>query len=116
MYWEAQGLQDSRGHGYAGRAGYRTAVNVPADAAGKSLRLCIGGIYGNELWTWINGRLADHRTRFNSRNPFDIDVSSYINPGATNQLALLLETLRSDLNARGGLHRRVFVWSPNDKE
>jgi hypothetical protein len=113
MFWEAQGLQDSRGHGYAGQAWYRTSINVPTDATRKELRLCLAGIYGNELWAWINGRLVNHRTRFNSRNPFDIDVSSYIHPGETNQIALLIQTLPWDRNARGGLHRRVFLWSPN---
>jgi hypothetical protein len=116
MYWEAQGLQDRRGYGYAGQAWYREAVGVPAEAAGKPLRLAIGGIYGNELWTWINGRLVDHRARLNSRNPFDIDVSGHIRPGQTNHIALLVETLPADRNARGGLHRRVFLWSPAERQ
>jgi hypothetical protein len=85
---------------------------VPAEAAGKPLRLAISGIYGNELWTWINGRLADHRSHLNPRNPFDIDVSDQIRPGQSNQIALLIDTLSADRNARGGLHRRVFLWSP----
>jgi hypothetical protein len=114
IYWEAQGLQDSRGYGYAGHAWYRTAVAVPAEAAGRPLRLAIGGLYGSELWTWMNGQLVDHRTRLNARNPFDIDVSSYIRPGQTNHIALLIEPLPADRNARGGLHRRVFLW--NHKE
>jgi hypothetical protein len=112
MYWEAQGLQDSRGHEYAGHAWYREALVVPAEAAGKPLRLSISELYGNELWTWINGRLADHRSRLNARNAFDIDVSDYVRPGQTNQIALLIDTLPADRNARGGLHRRVFLWSP----
>ena len=115
MYWEAQGRQDSRGYGYAGQAWYREAVAVPAEAAGKPVRLAIGGLYGNELWTWVNGRLANHRTRLNARNPFDIDVSDYIRPGQTNQVALLIETLPADRNARGGLYRRVFLWSPKSE-
>ena len=113
MYWEAQGLQDSHGYGYAGQAWYRAAVEVPAQTAGKSVRLAVGGLYGNELWTWVNGRLVNHRSRLNARNPFDIDVSDYIRAGQTNQIALLVETLPADRNARGGLHRRVFLWSPN---
>jgi len=115
MYWEAQGLQDSRGNGYAGQAWYRAAVAVPPEAIGKPLRLAVGGLYGNELWTWINGRLANHRARLNARNAFDIDVSDYIRPGQTNHIALLVETLPADRNARGGLHRRVFLWSPKSE-
>jgi hypothetical protein len=114
MYWEAQGLQDARGYGYAGQAWYRTTVEVPATATGKPLRLAVGGLYGNEEWTWINGRLVDHRTRLNTRIPFDIDVTSYIRPGQTNVIAVLVDTLPPDRNARGGLHRRVFLWSPKE--
>jgi hypothetical protein len=116
LYWEAQGLQDSQGHGYAGQAWYRTSVSVPATAAGKPLRLAFGGVYANELWTWINGGLVNHRARLNSRGSFDIDVTSYIRPGETNHIALLVETLPWDSNARGGLHRRVFLWSPGEKQ
>jgi predicted amidohydrolase len=114
MFWEAQGLQDSHGFGYDGHAWYRTSVAVPAEAAGKPLRLAIGGLYGSALWTWVNGRLLDHRERLNARNPFDIDLSGLVNPGQTNQIALLVEPLPSDRNARGGLHRRVFLWQPNE--
>ena len=114
MYWEAQGRQDAKGYGYAGNAWYRTSFEVPADAAGKPLRLAIGGIYSIELWTWVNGRLVDHRVRQNTKTPFDIDVTSYIRPGQTNHIALLVGTLPHDRNARGGLHRRVFLWSPKE--
>jgi hypothetical protein len=116
MYWEAQGKQDSRGYGYSGQAWYRTVVAVPAKAKGKQLRLSIGGLYGDELWTWINGRLLDHRSHFNSRDPLDIDVTPHVHPGETNRLALLVETLPGDRSPRGGLHRRVFLWSPNESQ
>jgi hypothetical protein len=116
MYWEAQGLQDRRGYGFSGNAWYRTDVSVPADAADRPLRLAIGGLYGNEAWTWINGCLVDHRARLNARNPFDIDVTSFIRPGETNQIVLLVEPLPADRNARGGLHRRVFLWSPSEAQ
>ncbi len=116
MYWEAQSLQDRRGYGYAGHAWYRTVVAVPVDAGGKPLRLAIGGIYGSEMWIWINGRLVDHRARLNARNPFDIDVTSHIRPGETNQIVVLIEPLPADRNARGGLHRRVFLWSPRGSQ
>jgi hypothetical protein len=112
LYWEAQGLQDKNGRGYAGQAWYRSSVNVPIAAKEKPLKLTVAGIYGNEMWLWINGRLAEHRTRMNSRNPLDIDVTSFVRAGETNHIALLVETLTWDRNARGGLHRRVFLWSP----
>jgi len=113
MYWEAQGLQDHRGYGFAGQAWYRTTVHVPTSAAGKPLRLTIGGLYGSEAWVWINGRLTDHRAKLNARNPFSVKVTEHIRAGETNHIALLVETLPADRNARGGLHRRVFLWTPN---
>jgi Glycosyl hydrolases family 2, sugar binding domain len=116
MYWEAQGLQDRRGYGYAGQAWYRTVVSVPAGAKGKSLRLAIGGLYGTEMWLWVNGLLAGHRAHVNARDPFDIDVTTWVHPGEANHIALLVETLPADRNARGGLHRRVFLWSPNQTQ
>jgi hypothetical protein len=114
MYWEAQSRQDEKGYGYTGHAWYRTALDVPAAAAGKPLRLAIGGMYSVELWTWVNGSLVDHRIRQNTKNPFDIDVTVHIRPGQTNQIALLVGTLPPDRNARGGLHRRVFLWTPKE--
>lgn len=116
MYWEAQRLQDQRGYGYAGHAWYRTAVFVPAGVANKPLRLAIGGLYGSELWLWVNGRLVEHRARLNARNPFDMDVTAHVRAGETNHLALLVEPLPTDRNARGGLHRRVFLWQPKSAE
>jgi hypothetical protein len=113
MYWEAQARQDKLGYGYTGHAWYRTAFNVPAAAAGQPLKLAIGGIYSVELWTWVNSRLVDHRIRQSTKNAFDIDVTPHIRPGQTNHVTLLISTLPPDRNARGGLHRRVFLWSPN---
>lgn len=112
MYWEAQGLQDERGYGYSGHAWYRTRFEVPATAAGLPLRLTIGGIYSVKLWVWVNGQLLDHRQRQSTKNAFDLEVTSHIRPGQSNHIALLIETLPPDRNARGGLHRPVFLWSP----
>lgn len=112
VYWEAQGYQDKVGWPYAGRAWYRGEVAVPAAVAGKPLRLTIGGVYSSGLWIWLNGLLIDHRVRQDAGTPFDIDVTSQIRPGEANTLAILVNTLPADRMARGGLYRRVFVWSP----
>lgn len=116
LYWEAQGLQDAHGYGYAGKAWYRTAFPVPSDAAGKPITLTFGGVYSDKLWIWVNGFLVDHRFKQNTKNPFDVDVTAHIKPGEINRLAISLETLARDRNARGGLHRRVFLWSPKKQE
>jgi len=112
LYWEAQGLQDSHGYGYTGKAWYRASFEAPNDAAGKAVMLTVGGIYSDKLWIWINGFLVDHRQKQNTRMPFDVDMTAHIKPGETNTVAILLETLTPDRNARGGLHRRVFLWTP----
>jgi hypothetical protein len=115
LYWEAQGLQDEKGYGVTGKAWYRSDFEVAADAMGKPMTLTFGGVYSAELWVWVNDRLVDHRERQNTKEPFDIDVTRYVRPGETNHAAILIETLDPGRNARGGLHRRVFLWSPVGK-
>ncbi|HUW60035.1 MAG TPA: DUF4838 domain-containing protein [Candidatus Bathyarchaeia archaeon] len=111
LYWEAQGLQDARGYGYTGNAWYRASFDVSSDVAGKPVMLTIGGIYSDTLWIWVNGFLVDQRQRQSTKAPFDVDVTAHVKPGEKNDVAILLETLTPDRNARGGLHRRVFLWS-----
>ena len=115
LYWEAQGRQDEKGHGATGKFWYRSEFEVPDSAAGKPVTLTFGGVYSVELWVWVNDRLVHHQERQNTKEPFDIDVTKYIHPGETNHAAILIETLSPDRNARGGLHRRVFLWSPKGK-
>jgi len=112
LYWEAQGRQDSRGYGYAGQAWCRTTVAVPAAAAGKEVKLAMGGLYGDEYWLWVNDRLVAHKMRPSTKTPIDVDVTGHLRAGQTNRLALLINTLPADRNARAGLCRRVFLWSP----
>jgi len=111
MYWQAQGYQDEQGRGYSGNAWYRTHFLVPETAKDRSLRLTFGGVYSTGLWVWINGVLVDHRTGQNPRSPFDLDVTDRLRPGETNHVALLVSTGPPGRNPRGGLHRRVFLWS-----
>ncbi|MBI2422716.1 MAG: DUF4838 domain-containing protein [Candidatus Hydrogenedentes bacterium] len=111
LHWEMQGYQDERGWAYAGKAWYRAAVALPGDIEGKPVRLTLGGVYNTGLWVWVNGVLADHRERQDTKNPFDIDVTSHVQPGKLNTVAVLVNTLPPDRNARGGLHRRAFFWT-----
>jgi hypothetical protein len=112
VYWEVQGYQDEAGWPYAGKAWYRGNVDVPAGAAGKPLRLTVGGVYNTGVWIWLNGLLVEHRARQDAGTPFDIDVTKHIRAGEANHLAILVNTIPPDRMARGGLHRRVFLWSP----
>lgn len=85
---------------------------MPASSRNKPLRLTVGGVYSTKLWLWINGVLVDHRVKQNPREPFDIDVTDRIRPGETNHFALLVQTEPPGRDPRGGLHRRVFLWTP----
>ena len=78
---------------------------------GRPVRLTIGGVYSDNLWLWLNGNLIDHRKRQRSANPFDIDVTAHVRTGETNHLAILVDTIPAGHMPRGGLHRRVFLWS-----
>lgn len=112
LYWDLQGYQDARGWAYAGKAWYRTGFFVPREAKDQPLRLTVGGLYNTGVWIWINGQLVDHRARQDTRSPFDLDVTGHIRPGEMNGVAILVNTISADRSPRGGLHRRVFLWSP----
>ncbi|MBI5090965.1 MAG: DUF4838 domain-containing protein [Candidatus Hydrogenedentes bacterium] len=112
LYWDLQGYQDSRGWPYAGKAWYRAQVHVPRVTQGKPVRLTVGGVYNTGVWIWVNGALADHRPRQDTKTPFDIDVTNYVRPGEMNTVAILVNTITADRSPRGGLHRRVFLWTP----
>ena len=111
-YWQAQGYQDEKGWGYAGKAWYRTSFPMPKDFEDKKVKMAIGGVYSTDLWVWVNGMLVKHLTDQNPRNPFDVDVSDHVKPGETNSVAILVSTGPPDRNPRGGLHRRAFLWCP----
>ncbi|MBL7645634.1 MAG: DUF4838 domain-containing protein [Candidatus Hydrogenedentes bacterium] len=118
-YWEAQGYQDKSGWGYWGDAWYRTAFDVPADLKGKPLWLAVSGVYNWGVWVWVNGTLREFEMTRHWRlgyqeetAPFEIDVTDLIKPGERNDIAILVHTREPGRNPRGGLHGRVFLWSP----
>ncbi|MCC6486985.1 MAG: DUF4838 domain-containing protein [Candidatus Hydrogenedentes bacterium] len=118
-YWENQGWQDETGWGYWGKAWYRTRFEVPAAPLGTRYRLTVGGVYNIGVWVWVNGvmrpfEMTRHwRLGFQEDTaPFDVDVTDLIRPGETNHVAILVDTEIPGRNPRGGLHRRVFLWSP----
>ena len=121
LCWEAQGYANKEGVGYSGKAWYRTAFDVPASAAGKPLRLTVGGVYNNGVWVWVNGvmrpfKMNRHwRLRYQDHlAPFDLDVTDLIKPGETNHVAILVDREAPDRDPKGGLHRRVFLWTPRE--
>ncbi|MCS6860535.1 MAG: DUF4838 domain-containing protein [Abditibacteriales bacterium] len=112
LYCQAQGYQDERGLGYAGKVWYRTSFTVPAEAHGKPLTLTFGGVFNQGVWIWVNGLLIDYRERQDSLRPFDVDVTKHIRAGEINHVAVLVNAPPLGRSQRTGLHRRVFLWSP----
>lgn len=118
-YWEAQGHQDESGWGYWGDAWYRTTFDVPADAKDKPLWLAVSGVYNWGVWVWVNGTLREFEMTRHWRlgyqeetAPFEIEVTDLIKPGEANDIAILVHTREPGRNPRGGLHGRVFLWTP----
>ena len=54
------GLPGRRGTSYTGYIWYRMDVDMPASAAGKTLRLYSPAVE-SEAWGWVNGRYIGHR-------------------------------------------------------
>lgn len=111
--WETQGHQEADGTSTWGKAWYRHTFELPASAAGKPLTLTFGAVYNRGVWVWVNGVLVAHNsTKHDVRTPLDIDVTGHLKPGEKNTVAVLVNTPMPGRNPRGGLHRRVFIWSP----
>jgi beta-galactosidase len=73
---------------FAHRVIYRTAVNVPGEHSGRAFKLHFSGT--NWLASvFVNGQLAGtHRGVW---IPWDLDVSAYLRPGETNELAIAIK-------------------------
>ncbi len=117
--WETQGYQDEKSWNLWGKAWYRTEFDVPPASEGIAYRLTFGGVYNTAVWVWVNGVMrpvqSDAPTRSGapkSKYPFDVDVSDLIRPGEKNSVAVLVDLEMPGRSVRGGLHRRVFLWSP----
>jgi hypothetical protein len=109
--WDQQDApEDEKGHDYDGYGWYRSTFEVPADFAGKPVRLWLGGVL-NEGWVWINGRYAGHKPHalwWSGDRELDLDISSLVTPGRPNTLAI---RIWNDAEI-GGLYRRGFAYSP----
>lgn len=121
LYWEAQGHQDEKGWGYAGKAWYAHDFELPENTGAENLYFTIGAVYNDGVWVWVNGQMMefekDRHWRLgyhDVRTPIDIDVSEVIRPGETNRVAVLVNTPTPGRNPRGGLHRRSFLWTRHE--
>ena len=115
--WEVQGYEDKVGHGYDGVAWYRTTANIPAEFAGRPIKLNFGGVFGKML-IWVNGQFVAYRPfklpwwLGDYNVTYDIDVSSAIKSGQDNTIVIRVDNEFE----WGGIFRRVFAWSPNAKQ
>jgi len=91
-----------------GMAWYRKKLQVPSDAMGKSVFLDVDGAMSYAM-VWINGHLAGGWPY--GYNSWRVDLTPYVVPGGTNQLAIRLDNppQSSRWYTGGGLYRSVWL-------
>jgi len=91
-----------------GVAWYRKKIDIPASDAGKSIFLDIDGAMSYAM-VWLNGQLVGGWPY--GYASWRLDLTSYLIPGATNQLAIRVDN--PNYSARwysgGGLYRNVWL-------
>jgi len=109
-----QGYDDRRGYPYLGQMWYRLKLDVPADAQGKKIMLCVPVVV-TEAWCWANGNYAGHRPyqeAYVRPAEMDLDVTPFIRPGQTNVIALRVDTSLSAAQAAEGMQSRALLYAP----
>ena len=95
-----------------GVAWYRRKLNITAADKGKSVYLDIDGAMSYAI-VWLNGNLVGGWPY--GYNSFRLDLTSYINPGGDNQLAIRIDN--PNHSARwypgGGIYRNVWITKVN---
>ncbi|HPS11696.1 MAG TPA: beta-galactosidase GalB [Prolixibacteraceae bacterium] len=91
---------------------YRKKLNIPASDAGKSIFLDIDGAMSYSI-VWLNGHLVGGWPY--GYNSYRLDLTPYVLPGKTNQLAIQIDN--PNYSARwypgGGLYRNVWLVKTN---
>ncbi|NQU39010.1 MAG: DUF4838 domain-containing protein [Lentisphaerae bacterium] len=114
FYLQIPGTYTTNGVPYAGNMWYVFELDVPADAAGKSLQLYSPTVPG-EAWTWINGQYCGHRKYLEAYirpAPLDLDVTTLIKPGQRNTIAVWVNTGLNRTQAIEGFLGRLFLYAP----
>jgi hypothetical protein len=110
--WENQGWVDAEGHAYRGVMWYRLEVNVPPEAANKTVRLCAPAVV-NEAWVWVNGQYVGHRAYempWSRPQTLELDVSAALKPGHKNQITFrVLNNI--DVFGASGIYERMFLYA-----
>ncbi len=112
--WEQQGFSDPQGHAYRGVMWYRLDVDLPADAAGKSVWLYAPALV-NEAWVWVNGQYAGHRAYqmpWSRPQTLELETTALLRPGRRNQITFrVLNNL--DVFGASGIYERMFLYAKN---
>lgn len=95
-----------------GVAWYRKKLHIQADAEDKSVFLDVDGAMSYAM-VWINGHLAGGWPY--GYNSWRVDLTPYVVPGGTNQLAIRLDnpSQSSRWYPGGGLYRNVWLTITN---
>lgn len=90
-HWEMQGFTAE-----SGRAAYSKNIAIPADWAGKRIKIRAQGIY-SQAAVWVNGVPMGAHTGL---APFELDISDAVRPGEENQLDILVhaESFASEID------------------
>ncbi len=121
--WSAQGpfmtSQNPEVGGGMGRlpspgvAWYRKKLDIPATDKGKSIFLDIDGAMSYAI-VWLNGNLVGGWPY--GYNSWRLDLTPYLLPGGTNQLAIRLDNPNHSARwySGGGLYRNVWLTKVNE--
>jgi hypothetical protein len=101
-----------------GAGGYWRLAKVPAEWAGKRVKLRCDGVYSLGH-VWVNGEhVGDHEGGF---TPFELDVTGVVHPGTDNTFALHItsDTLSDEMSAMnmyaqhslGGITRKILLFA-----
>lgn len=114
FYLQVPNGLDETGYPYLGNMWYRFNVNVPASAKGKTVKLYAPTVE-TEAWVWVNGKFIGHRPyheAYERPNEIDMDVTSALQPGKTNTIAIRVNTGLNAAGQSGGFYSRLFLYSP----
>jgi len=94
---------------YHGLAWYRKRVDVPADWAGRRIRLVFGGLL-NSVRLWVNGQFVGGR--WTDGNSFYFDVTQQIRFGQANTVVLAIDNRWKEAATISHFHWYVPIGGP----